>query len=114
MRIRGRWLPRLLPALVGVAALGGCGGDAETGSTSGTHKPPKPSAVVQIVVDANRNGQLDYDDPTELDNKNGWTAEHGASFLANLDDDDGDGKRDVEDDVINGDDDRADFAEIGI
>src|SRR5262245_59268674 len=107
MHDRGRWLPALIAAVTGIA---GCGGGDETGGAS-PRKPVKHPTVIDIVVDANRNGELDDDDEPI---KNEWTVEHGASFLANLDDDDGDGVRDAEDEIINGDADYNDLAYIAV
>jgi protein-arginine deiminase len=43
--------------------------------------------VVELRADTNRNGTIDWDDPTEGMNKDKWDAKHGAIFLANIDDD---------------------------
>jgi protein-arginine deiminase len=89
-----------------------------------------PTAL--IIADTNRNGSLDWTDPVETDKtkKNEWNADHGAIFLANLDDDEqacpatagGTLASDVDlaacndaaDTVINGDDDLLDLAPIGV
>ena len=42
--------------------------------------------VVDILADTNRNGQIDWTDPTEEANKTVWNATQGAIFLANIDD----------------------------
>jgi protein-arginine deiminase len=52
------------------------------------------------------------DDPTEQDREAEWTAEVGASFIANLDDDDWNGIRDADDDVVNGPADYWDLAAV--
>ncbi len=78
--------------------------------------PTPPTPIVDLVVDANRSGLLEPGDPTEdtAAAKNTWDAHHGAVFLANLDDDDGDGKADAEDDVVNGQSDIADLSPIAV
>jgi protein-arginine deiminase len=92
--------------------------------------PPAPTAL--IIADTNRNGTLDWTDPTETDKtaKNEWTASHGAIFLANIDDDlvacpattgnnlasdvDLAACNDAADTVVNGDDDLLDLAPVGV
>jgi protein-arginine deiminase len=98
--IRFRWLT------TGVVSLGvlGCGG----GSSGGGGAPP--ADIIDLVADTNRNGVLDENDPTEQQREAEWDATVGASFIANLDDDDGDGRCDAEDELINGGADLADFA----
>lgn len=77
----------------------GCGGDAETATTGAGPAPVARS--VSILVDANRDGLInDLDDTAE---KMVWNKTTGAAFLANLDDDDLDKKRDFEDEIVNGD-----------
>jgi len=44
-------------------------------------------AAVIILADTNRNGTIDWNDPTELANHDTWDVKHGAIFLANIDDD---------------------------
>jgi len=102
MRNGGRWLAAMAAA---VTALLGCGGDETVPPKRATKQPP----VIDILVDANRDGELDADDE---EGKNEWTLDHGASYLANLDDDDSNGVRDADDEVINGDTDFDDLAYI--
>jgi protein-arginine deiminase len=64
------------------------------------------------VVDANRDGVVNADDPADQDMENEWNEEFGASFLANLDDDDDNNFRDADDEFVNGDADAADLATI--
>jgi protein-arginine deiminase len=78
----------------------------------GCNGPPPP--IVDVVVDSNRSGLLEAADPTEDADENVWDAKHGAVFLANLDDDDMDGKPDAEDDKVNGANDIADLAPISL
>ncbi|MCK6593357.1 MAG: protein-arginine deiminase, partial [Polyangiaceae bacterium] len=118
MRTRRRWFPLALSLLVGIAA---CGDDDSADSTQTTTKPPDPPpppppppTVIDIVVDANRDGVVNPDDPADQDTENEWTAETGASFLANLDDDDDNAIRDADDEVVNGENDDKDLATIVI
>ncbi|MBI4702122.1 MAG: hypothetical protein HY744_13390 [Deltaproteobacteria bacterium] len=102
-----------------LAAASGCGGEDEAGpaplapvADAGPPDGGPPGPVVDLVVDANRDGWVKYDDPADQDHEDEWTAEFGASFLANLDDDDQDGVRDNEDGVVNGDADVFDLARM--
>jgi protein-arginine deiminase len=70
--------------------------------------------VIDIVVDANRDGAAKPGDPADEAGKLLFDETQGASFLANLDDDDKDKKRDAEDDKVNGDEDAKDLAPIVI
>lgn len=86
------------------------------------------AAIVDLRADVNRNGTIDLDDPTEDEHEAEWTATHGAIFLANIDDDEKkcpfswDYKQisdvqlaqcsDAADDVINGDNDLLDLANL--
>ena len=105
-----------IPSALILAALAaaGCdgGGDSSTGTT--TTDPPKPPTVIDVTVDANRDGKVDPADPADQDNENAWSIDFGASFLANLDDDDANKLRDADDEFINGADDEADLAPIVI
>lgn len=73
--------------------------------------PPPPPPAVRLLVDSNRDGVVDDRD---FAHRGAFDAQHGASFLANLDDDDSDRAVDAEDDVVNGDADVADLARIRI
>lgn len=105
--------------LIALAAMG-CGGGEETkgggsngaGSTTGTQQQAK--VAVDLAVDASRDGKADPTDPADEDNEERaqWDQTHGASFLANLDDDDGDGLRDADDAIVNGPNDEADLARV--
>ncbi len=70
--------------------------------------------IVDLVVDANRDGVADLANADDQAHGNEWTADFGASYLANLDDDDGDKIEDVLDTVINGSDDELDLAPINM
>lgn len=99
-------------AFVGLA---GCGGDTGEGDSSNTKPPdpPKPPpTVIDIVVDANRDGVPNPDDAGDQDRENEWDAQSGASFLANVDDDDDNLVRDADDEVVNGPADEADLQSI--
>ena len=61
----------------------GCGSDGGGGGGTPTSKGP----IVNILVDTNRNGIIDLDDPTEDQGEDVWDATSGAILLANLDDD---------------------------
>ncbi len=100
-------------ALLGFAAVS-CGDDGAT-TSSGTGKP-KLSPVVRIAVDASRDGVADPSDANDHDfaTRDKWDDKHGASFLANLDDDDANHARDAENDVVDGDEDAKDLAPIVI
>jgi len=92
----------------------------------------EPTApVVDLRADTNRNGTIDWDDPTEDQNEDTWDKAHGAIFLANIDDDleacpvtaqNGDILSDVDlakcndaaDTVINGDADALDLAPLAV
>jgi protein-arginine deiminase len=87
--------------------------------------PPCPPGypVVDLRADVNRNGVVDLDAASEDDDEETWDADHGAIFLANLDDDelacpvveDDDelaACHDAADERVNGDLDRLDLAEL--
>lgn len=97
-------------------------------STTDVPVGPKPDRVVDLRVDTNRNGVIDLDDPTEDEGEDEWTADHGAIFLANIDDDlvacpkSGKGINDITlpdcndaaDEVVNGEDDLLDMAPLHV
>lgn len=100
-------------------AWAGCGDDSEgtggsgnsTGEGAGT---PKSQYVIDVVVDANRNGVADAADPGDQDAEETWNATAGAMFLPNLDDDDGDGVRDADDGIVNAGEDIYDLVSASI
>jgi protein-arginine deiminase len=108
MRIRRQFFPAGLALIAGVL---GCGGDVNEGDRSSGKDPepppPEPVVIIDIAVDANRDGKVDPADPADQDRENEWNAQTGASFLANLDDDDADKERDADDDIMNDPDDLA-------
>jgi protein-arginine deiminase len=78
---------------------------------------------VDLRADTNRNGTIDFNDPSEDNDEGNWNASHGAVFLANIDDDQlacpktgTDAElaacNDAADTVVNGTDDLADLARI--
>jgi protein-arginine deiminase len=71
----------LFPALL----VASCGDNDHTATDAGPDAPGGP--VVEIRADTNRNGTIDWNDPTEQTMKDSWDAKHGAIFLANIDDD---------------------------
>lgn len=110
-----RWLTLPLTAF---ALAAGCGGsDTTTGaggstSTSSSTGPAPIEAVIAISVDADRDGKADPAGESDRAHRNDFDEKFGASFLANLDDDDKNGARDADDDVVNGDADLEDLARI--
>ncbi len=70
---------------------------------------PNVLASADIAVDSNRDGQIDQGD--ELDEET-WSRDRGAVFLANLDDDDGDGERDGREEVYTAGSDALDLTPV--
>jgi protein-arginine deiminase len=118
IRSKQKWFQRLATVATG-AALTACGTTPSGGPSgalpadaAGADSKVSNAPVVDLVVDANRDGVAD---PKNADDqKYGAVFDdlHGASFLANVDDDDGDKVRDGDDEVVNGDDDALDLARI--
>jgi protein-arginine deiminase len=100
-RMRIRWLVPFSVAM----AMAGCNRDSAS-------QPPQPMA--DLVVDSNRSGALELSDSSEDEHEDEWDAQHGAVFLANLDDDDQDGKSDADDAVVNGQADIADLSPVAV
>lgn len=63
-----------------------CGSSADE-DCDGVILPCAGMPIVDLRADVNRNGSIDLDDPTEDANEDTWTKDHGAIFLANIDDD---------------------------
>ncbi len=120
----------LAPPLV-LALASGCVPTADdTRPGSGAQDPLEGpfQPVVDLRADVNRNGIVELDDPSEDEGEDTWTAERGAIFLANIDDDeracpfsmDPDRISDAElaqcndaaDDVVNGEADLEDLARL--
>jgi len=100
---------------VGATALlvaAGCGDDATRPVPAQEHDAGAP--IVDLVVDANRNGALDPGAPDEDAGEDAFGPAAGAAFLANVDDDDDDGVPDAEDAVVNGAADIADLAPLAV
>ncbi|MBM4345167.1 MAG: hypothetical protein FJ100_17490 [Deltaproteobacteria bacterium] len=98
-------------AEVAVAADGAkTGGDATAAPDVPVIDPKIP--VVDLVVDANRDGVAKFDDPGDQDHETTFDQKFGAVFLPNLDDDDQDKLEDWFDDKVNGNEDALDLAPI--
>lgn len=109
---------------------GDTAGDIETGdgiTTGDAAVDAEPTATLEanLLVDNNRNGQIDLDDPSEDIDEDDWSTTHGAIVLANIDDDLKICKKfgtdvalaacnDAADDIVNGDDDIKDMAPVHI
>jgi protein-arginine deiminase len=65
---------------------------------------------LELIGDSNRDGKLVAEEDTEFSNE--WKFTHGALVLFNCDDDDEDGVRDFEDEVVNGPADLEDLAKF--
>ncbi|NUP09978.1 MAG: hypothetical protein HOW73_28350 [Polyangiaceae bacterium] len=103
---------RLSVVAVLLASAGaGCGDDTQPflGEGGADGEPLGPTYVIDIVVDANRNGVADPADPADQDAEEQWDASVGAMFLPNLDDDDADQIRDADDTKMNGGNDALDI-----
>jgi hypothetical protein len=57
-----------------------CGSD----DSSGGGGPVKPLNLIDVAVDANRDGVVNALIPPDQDREEEWTADVGASFIANL------------------------------
>ena len=93
------------------ACAAGCGSDGDGSDDGGstTTDPPKPTV---FVTSSHANATHHHADDTDQDREEEWNAEVGASFIANLGDDDWNGIRDADDDVVNGGGDYWDMAGI--
>ncbi|MEN8165423.1 MAG: protein-arginine deiminase family protein, partial [Acidobacteriota bacterium] len=83
----------------------------------------QPVPIIDLRADVNRNGTIDLTDPSEDQDEHTWDPDHGAIFLANIDDDESvcpttgtDSElaacNDAADDVVNGIDDLLDLARL--
>ena len=122
-----RWLTLPLAAFALLAGCGGsdtpggAGGATTTGSGDGTTTGASSSTgvaalmpVIAIGVDADRDGKADPAGAADRAHRSDFDDKFGASFLANIDDDDKNGVRDADDDVVNGDTDLEDLARINL
>lgn len=128
-RAQSRWhagARRALGALL-LLGLGACGaesGDGGGGALPGVDGGPNgndPNAMqpvvlpdVDLVVDGNRDGELNRTPGVDDVGEDQWTGAAGAVFLVNLDDDDSDHQPDSADNVVNGGADSLDLARIWI
>jgi protein-arginine deiminase len=84
----------LVSLVMGIVGLVGCG-SAGLSESSSDPTDPDPSVVENEVgspladlrADTNRDGEIDFTDATDDSGEDEWTSEHGAIFLANIDDD---------------------------
>jgi len=94
----------------------------ETGTSGGE---TGGDGIVDLRADTNRDGVVDFNDPTDDEAEDVWSDDSGAIFLANIDDDEEACKKwgldvelaachDAADDVLNGPDDAADMAPLQI
>ncbi len=106
-----------LSAGVVIAGLAACSSsdatsaDAQVATDAARADVVTAPPTVRLDVDANRNGVVETTDD-ERAHRADWSATAGASFLANVDDDDGDHAVDANDEVVNGADDEQDLARI--
>jgi hypothetical protein len=84
----------------GASATGGAGAGGAAGSGAG----------LSILTDTNRDGTIDGNDAANLTSW-AWTSQ-GAFFIANVDDDDRDGRSDGADQTVNGEADAKDLARL--
>ena len=75
---------------------------------------PLATPIVDLAVDANRDGVAELTNADDQAHGNEWSAAFGASYLVNLDDDDGDKIEDGLDTIVNGSDDELDLAPIAM
>lgn len=117
LQIKPGWVPWFLPTIlflvfVGALLCPGCSDDEND-----------PDIIVDLRADVNRNGTIDFSDPTEDTDEDSWDTTHGAIFLANIDDDQetcpntGPDQElaachDAIDDVVNGENDLLDMARL--
>lgn len=102
------------------------GPGTDPGTKPGTTETPLPTEtgpIADLRADTNRDGEIKFDDPADDDGEDVWNADHGAVFLANIDDDEESCPTD-EDDVdlpkcndaadeeVNGADDAIDLARL--
>jgi len=70
-----------------------------------------PAKKINLASDADRDGVVSFDLDDEK-KENQWSLKGGAVYLVNVDDDDGDGLRDCDDEIVNGTYDTKDLALI--
>jgi hypothetical protein len=94
-------------SVTGGAGAGGTSASAGSGGAGGT---AGSAAGLSIVTDTNRDGTIDGNDAANLTSWD-WRSQ-GAFFIANVDDDDGDGRSDGADQTVNGEADVKDLARL--
>ena len=85
--------------LGGSAGVAGQGGGAGQGGSAGA--AGQLGDIVDLVVDADRDGTPQPTETTDQQFEDAWTADHGAVFLVNADDDDEDSLPDADDAEVN-------------
>lgn len=124
---------RISLATITLLAAVGCGDSPFGLNTNGESSPTDPepematselgSVVADLRADTNRDGVVRFDDPSDDTGEDVWSADHGAVFLANIDDDetqcdpslddvDVAACNDAWDDTVNGPDDALDLARL--
>lgn len=99
------------------AVLAACGSESpptsptDAGASPDVYDAGPPLPAVRLLVDGNRDGLVN---DADFPHRATWSDQHGAVFLANLDDDDADRAVDAEDEGVNGDADAADLARVRI
>ena len=84
---------------------------------------PLAGVLIDLRADVNRDGIVDLNDPTDDENEDTWDSDHGAIFLANMDDDQNvcpltgtdenlAACHDASDNMVNGPDDLLDMARL--
>lgn len=87
-------------------------GSSGTSSAAGAAAGAAARGDLAVVTDTNRDGAIDARDTSGLTD---WVLKGGgAFFIANVDDDDENGKIDASDEIVNGQADQADLARIVI
>lgn len=94
-------------AVTGGTGAGSTGASAGSGGAGGT---AGSGAGLSIVTDTNRDGVIDGSDAANLTSWD-WKSQ-GAFFIANVDDDDGDGRSDAANQTVNGEADVKDLARL--
>ena len=85
--------------------------------------PTEPTFSIDLRADTNRDGIIDFEDPSDDDGEDEWTVDQGAIFLGNIDDDLDACPANVTDDrlaacfdgaddIVNGPDDLLDMAKL--
>lgn len=122
----------LLPHLLATAFLVACGSSPpETPPPNDGEDEPPRGPIVDLRADVNRDGVVDVEGDSDEEGEDDWTAERGAIFLANIDDDESRCKstddfgrplsdavlpfcNDAADNEVNGEADLLDMAELRV